>query len=402
MDVEGIQTLCLKVLPDLLENDQQRMTAQNAGLTDIVLRAMVMFPESVNLHISAFHTIVLLARPVGGHEGMLFRNAMTANSILGRDDPQHGKSGIAVMLQSMRRFQNCTTLLAMSCWALVNIALNPSQKRLLVKLGGIQAVTNAMRLHPFDAEVQFRALFALINLVIPSTPAATEQGQDPLVNQNQQGEPQQPNVGQDRGEEGGTVASLPPAAAQAAREVVAAGAASMEPESDSDETTERAMMDETVGDVASLVVKAMKNFCSSANILDRACLVLHNLSLNQEYHVTLLWTPFLYSMLEWSVANYRTSSLVLMQSASTTLQRLQNTLAQNESLRVRFRHSLKTQQTIALEKAHNEARRLIEEQEAIMAARIMEQQQQEPDVAAGAYTNNEASAINAQPTEVPQ
>jgi len=104
----------------------------------------------------------------GGKEGMLFHNSMTADGIFGGMHQQHGKSGIAVMLDSMRRFQDNAALLAMSCWASVNIALVSDQKTVLVKLGGIQAITNAMSLHPFSAELQFRALFALINLVIPS------------------------------------------------------------------------------------------------------------------------------------------------------------------------------------------------------------------------------------------
>merc|ERR1712195_43491 len=93
---------------------------------------------------------------------------MTADGIFGGMHQQHGKSGIAVMLDSMRRFQDNSALLAMSCWALVNIALVSDQKAVLVKLGGIQAITNAMYRHPYCAELQFRALFALINLVIPS------------------------------------------------------------------------------------------------------------------------------------------------------------------------------------------------------------------------------------------
>lgn len=168
-DVEGIQTLCLKVLPFILENEQQRQTAQRAGLTDIVLREMVLFPDSVQLHIAALHTIVLLARPLGGREGMLFHSSMVLTGIFGGQHTAHPKSGIAVVVEAMQRFEDNDILQAMSCWALVNIALAPSQKAELVKLGGIKATCNAMLRHPFSAEVQFRALFALINLVIPCT-----------------------------------------------------------------------------------------------------------------------------------------------------------------------------------------------------------------------------------------
>lgn len=50
---------------------------------------------------------------------------------------------------------------------MVNVALYPSLKSGLTKLGGVYAVTNAMMLHPNAEAVQFRGLFALINLVIP-------------------------------------------------------------------------------------------------------------------------------------------------------------------------------------------------------------------------------------------
>jgi hypothetical protein len=328
-DVEGIQTLCMKVLPFLLEDDQQRMTAQRAGLTDVVLRAMVLFSDSVQLHTAAFHTIVLLARPLGGREGMLFHSSMVASGIFGGDNTQHRKNGIAVMLDSMRRFEDNDVLQAMSCWALVNIALAPAQKAELVKLGGIKATTNAMLRHPFSAEVQFRALFALINLVIPSV----------------------------RLNEGSAEA-----------------AAMQEHLGEVNDTSEKEIIDELVGEIADLVVRAMKNFCSSEAILNRACLVLHNLSLTQEYHATLLWTPNCYQMLEWCLSNYRTDH-VLQQSATGTLNRLQLTLSNNDDLRVRFAEYIQAQQQSSLEQAHLEAVRLHEQQEELHRQQPQAQEQ---------------------------
>ena len=159
-DVEGIQTMCLKVLPLILENEQHRITAQRAGLTDIVLRGMVMFPDSPQLHTASFHTIVLLARPLGGQEGMLFHSSMVNSSGIfdSGNSAEGGKNGIAVMLDSMRRFSHDGVLQAMSCWSLVNIALAPAQKSVLVSLGGIEATANAMMCHPYNAEVQVRHL----------------------------------------------------------------------------------------------------------------------------------------------------------------------------------------------------------------------------------------------------
>jgi hypothetical protein len=240
-DVEGIQTMCLKVLPFILEDEQQRMTAQRAGLTDIVLRGMVMFPDSTILHTAAFHTLVLLARPLGGREGMLFHSSMVNSSGIfsAENGSSDGRNGIAVMLDSMRRFKNNEVLQAMSCWSLVNIALAPSQKEMLVKLGGVEVTSNAMTTHPFSAEVQFRALFALINLVIPS------------VN---------PNENPDERRDGGE-------GADAAIAV--------------EDSSEKELLEEVIDNLVNLVVLAMKNFCQSEAILNRACLVLHNLSLTQ-------------------------------------------------------------------------------------------------------------------------
>jgi hypothetical protein len=291
-DVEGIQIMCLKVLPYLLEDENQRTIAQRAGLTDVVLRAMVLFPSSVALHTASFHTLVLLARPLGGREGMLFHVAMLNTSGI-----LCSKSGIAVMLDSMKRFADDEILQAMACWSLVNIALIPAQKKVLVSLGGIATAANAMMNHPLNPDVQFRALFALINLVIPSSNISDNSAESSLART------QQVDMG---------------------------------------DQNERELLDESVAQISNLVVLAMRNFCASEAILNRACLVLHNLSLNQEYHRILLFTSHCYQMLEWCIANYRNDS-VLQQSAGGTLQRLQLSLASDDILRSHFAETLRSQ-----------------------------------------------------------
>eukprot|EP00557_Chaetoceros_sp_GSL56_P008425 CAMPEP_0176505926 /NCGR_PEP_ID=MMETSP0200_2-20121128/16764_1 /TAXON_ID=947934 /ORGANISM="Chaetoceros sp., Strain GSL56" /LENGTH=947 /DNA_ID=CAMNT_0017905531 /DNA_START=211 /DNA_END=3054 /DNA_ORIENTATION=+ len=307
-DVAGIQLMCLKVLPDVLNDEQQRTSAQHAGLTDIVLRAMVLFPDIVEIHTAAFHTLVLLARPLGGKEGMLFHSSMVKANGIFNIGSSTGKSGIAIMLDSMKRFVHDEDLQAMSCWSMVNIALIPSQKVVLVRLGGISAAANAMIHHPHSAEVQFRALFALINIVIPSENLAGN--------------------------------SLE---AQEIREQIAG----------MNQGSETEMLDESMEQITNLVVVSMKNFCSSEAILNRACLVLHNLSLNESYHRALLLTPNCYQMIEWCIGNYRHDN-VLQQSARGTLQRLQLTLSINESLRHEFTESLRIPQQLSMSTDHHE------------------------------------------------
>lgn len=312
-DVEGIQIKCVATLPVLLEDEAQRLTAQRVGLVEVVLRAMLRYPDCLKLHIAAFHAMVLLARPLGGREGMLFDNSNAESStssspgLLARSpSPVRGGSsslsgsnlnginGVIVMLDSMRHFENEAELQAMACWAMVNLALVPAQKTMILSLGGIEATTNAMRRHPKDFDVQFRALFALINLVVASKiPKPLSFSNGPLG----------PN-------------------------------------------TEKDVLDATVNQVSSLVVIAMKNFCSRGIMLNRACLVLHNLAQSQEYLSVLLWTPQCYQMLEWCIANYPTDP-VLRRSATGTLHRLQVLLSDNQSLRSRFLESIRAQDELA-------------------------------------------------------
>jgi hypothetical protein len=313
-DVEGIQTMCLKVLPLLLEDEQQRSTAQLAGLTEAVLRNMVCFPNSASLHKAAFHTIVLLARPLGGREGMLFNTSMVNSSGIFaavRREGENVRNGIAVLLDSMRRFRSDPALQAMSCWSLVNIALAPAQKEALVKLGGIEVTTSAMRAHPFSAEVQFRALFSLINLLIPTVV--------PVI-----------------------LEPSPSGSSGHAAEIFCTA---------SDEESEQDIVNGMVEQIVQLVVTAMKNFCASEAILNRACLVLHNLSLTESFRDVIILSEGCYQMLEWCLGNYKTDQ-VLQQSATGTIHRLQLTLSNNESLRNRFTASLRVQQQLIRDQAN--------------------------------------------------
>lgn len=332
-NVEGIQRMCICTLPALLEDEQQRLTAQRVGLNEVVLGAMLRFPDSVKLHTAAFHSMVLLARPLGGREGMLFDNTMaeTTRSLeltpsivaisSSRNIMTHRNgitnlprtttngqrcdtsnvveskktgtlNGICILIDSMDRFESNEKLQAAACWAMVNLALVPSQKTLLLSLGGIQAATNAMTRHPKCFDVQFRALFALINLVVPS--------KRPVL--------------LDATATGGTTGR-----------------------------TEKDVLDEWASHIARLVVLAMENFCSSETILNRACLVLHNLSQSADYVAALIWTPHTYQMLEWCMTNHSTDP-VLRKSASSTLNRMQTYLSQHPAEQRRFLQTLQGEQ----------------------------------------------------------
>jgi len=146
------------------------------------------------------------------------------------------ENGVRVMLDSLRRFSNDRYLQAMGCWAMVNAALYPSLKSSLTRLGGVYTVTNAMMLHPNAEAVQFRGLFALINLVIPE---------------------------RDNNERSSSSSSI----------------------------------HSHVYQIARLTILAMKNFHTNKSILNRGCLVLRNLSLTPSFVKILSRTPGCVDML---------------------------------------------------------------------------------------------------------
>ncbi len=172
-------------------------------MASVVLRGMAAFPGDSMLQLAAFHALVVLLRPLGGGGNGRGSAASPAGggAVVGRRDddaaapaparppaailpalgasspsrrgggggggPRWEEDGVRVMLGTLRRHPSDRYLQAMGCWAMVNAALYPALKTSLLRLGGVYAVTNAMMLHPDVEAVQFRGLFALINLVIP-------------------------------------------------------------------------------------------------------------------------------------------------------------------------------------------------------------------------------------------
>eukprot|EP00584_Thalassiosira_punctigera_P004367 CAMPEP_0172536612 /NCGR_PEP_ID=MMETSP1067-20121228/8346_1 /TAXON_ID=265564 ORGANISM="Thalassiosira punctigera, Strain Tpunct2005C2" /NCGR_SAMPLE_ID=MMETSP1067 /ASSEMBLY_ACC=CAM_ASM_000444 /LENGTH=633 /DNA_ID=CAMNT_0013321719 /DNA_START=376 /DNA_END=2277 /DNA_ORIENTATION=+ len=291
-DHEKIQLICLQSLPTILESPPNRLAAQADGLASIVLYDMAAFPTNSLLQLTAFHTLVLLLRPLGTSEGTVrrmkshssarpsdaarsssgekvsrtgskssaivrsidhrkhhhrhhhSRQKISINAV-NRQQSQHPlldaihapswtENGVRVMLDSLRRFSMDRYLQAMGCWAMVNAALYPALKRSILRLGGVYSVTNAMMLHPNVEAVQFRGLFALINLVIPDN--KTNKKEYPA-------------------------------------------------------TSDGSSIHSHIYQIARLTILAMRNFHTNKSILNRGCLVLRNLSLSPAFVKILARTP---------------------------------------------------------------------------------------------------------------
>ena len=118
----------------------------------------------------------------------------------------------------------------MACWTLVNFALCPTRKALLLELGGLARILRAMEAHRTHLGVQFRGLFALINLVVGGGGPANGSGGGPPTS----------------------------------RETLSSSEAGMEA---------------GTAEVVECVLRGMEAFMDDPRLVNRGCLVLQNLSL---------------------------------------------------------------------------------------------------------------------------
>jgi len=289
-DVLGIQTMCLEALTSIVEDEEQRVTAlKSLGLTDIILEIMVKYADKVKIQVAALQVLVVLARPLGGREGMIFPRSHL-NSLGIFCDPQNG---ISIILDSMKCFHHHAEMQAMGCWSMVNLALVPTQRTKLLQSGAINVVLNAMGQHKHDQMVQFRALFALINLVIPCTKKGSSESSDTCL---------------------------------------------------SSEKSERQIVDELVGKIVDSVVRAMYNFTKDEPLIARSCIVLNNLSIIEHYRATLLWSTGFYKMIHLIRGLYVHNNVV-RRSVDGTLDNLRQILTKDRSLYVRFLAFMKQSNT---------------------------------------------------------
>jgi len=168
--VIGIQLECLKAMVPLLEAERVRKVAQDSALAHQVVAGLRTFESNLELQQFALHSLVLLARPIGGREGAVHIGMAPALPAL-----QGPRGGIFTVLTVMDRHIKEPGIQAMACWSLVNFALSGTCKTLLISKGGVSCVLRAMEMHPNELQVQFRGLFALINLVVPDVPIRDHQ-----------------------------------------------------------------------------------------------------------------------------------------------------------------------------------------------------------------------------------
>jgi len=290
--VEGIVGICLGVLPSVLDDEVSRSLAQRASLSSLVFKAMVAYRGSTKVVMGCFHTLVLLARPMGGVEGGNFHNSMIY-PVIGHEGGGL-ENGVGIILKTMKSFMGNGDVLAMGSWSLVNISLNSTYKKMLMHLGGIELILAAIDAHPLHTEVVYRCLFALINIVIPPSP------NDPVVD---------------------------PASAATVQELL--GGSSL-----SQSEMQWNCLNRVSDRVVVCVVTAMSRHMQHRDIMGRGVLILHNMSLTPVFHRTLVMNGAI-DMLKECHRLYRGDNHLIGYSQET-LYRLFTALNENARLKAEF------------------------------------------------------------------
>jgi hypothetical protein len=126
--LKGIQTMCRRrcCLPTGRRTTAKR-TAQHAGLTDIVLRDMVLFPIVPNFTAAAAFIPLSYWRATWRTRGMLFHTSWSAPRYRQRTQRRREwQNGVSCDADSMRLRSD---EVLKQCWSLVNIALAPAQRK---------------------------------------------------------------------------------------------------------------------------------------------------------------------------------------------------------------------------------------------------------------------------------
>ncbi|CAM9563720.1 unnamed protein product [Chrysoparadoxa australica] len=155
-----------KRLALLLDRSEAREVTWDGSVPVVhhALRTLQRFPDQAGLVVTVMKCLVLLGRPAGGTEGGAVLTNTRASPLASFGS---NGSGVKALLACMKQRPDHAELQAAGCWSMVNLALIKPQKKHLLLKGGVDCITAAMRNHSSDREVQFRALFALINLVTP-------------------------------------------------------------------------------------------------------------------------------------------------------------------------------------------------------------------------------------------
>ncbi|CAN0013252.1 unnamed protein product, partial [Hapterophycus canaliculatus] len=230
--------------------------------------------------------LVLAGRPIGRVEGVVLRAPPACDGSLRAFGPSG--DGVEAVLACMERHQSNSTVQAMACWSLVNLALISQQKKFLCSQGGVLAIVRAMARHPGDSEVHFRAMFALINLV---TPDVTSE-----------------NIIQPNTMKVALSSACLPAYPSACLFICLSCQVS------------RLFDIDLAQAVVDTVVSAIQAFSDVVAIVNRGCLVLHNISLDQSNLNALVAFGAPEELLH-AIGKHPTDAL-LLQCATSTLRRL--------------------------------------------------------------------------------
>lgn len=177
---QGCGTLC-----NLSSLQSHRENVIKAGAVESILAAMKVHPQNQKLQTKACFCLYNLA--TGGeyiHKAMQqhsdsdllqgkccrVMSAMTYynNELSEQAFGDQAEQASEQVVNAMLKFPKDATLQLFGCGALCNLASLPSQQASLIKVGGVDAVIAAIKLHPKDQEILLKACLCLYNLAASS------------------------------------------------------------------------------------------------------------------------------------------------------------------------------------------------------------------------------------------
>lgn len=157
----------IRVLGDVLTNDARREEIQCSDIPEYILKMMACYLSDEALMIEALFVLMLLFRLDGlsEAEGVALQETSDWRHTAAVPSYQFPVSVVPSVLSTMRFHRARARVQEMGAWAMVNLALQTPMRDALVEEDAIITLVSNMERHIDDKGVQYRSIFALINLV---------------------------------------------------------------------------------------------------------------------------------------------------------------------------------------------------------------------------------------------
>lgn len=163
-----LQTLAVRGLGVLALNESNRALMNSIGAVAHTLAMMRSLSDDAALIACAAWSLVIFTRPLGASEGSTYIRSLNMRisaeeTVSAVDNPQ--ETGAQLIARLMRLHSARPAVLAKLSWSLVNLSVTESRKHIIVDAGLVECVCDNLQRFPAHAELVYRSIFCLVNLV---------------------------------------------------------------------------------------------------------------------------------------------------------------------------------------------------------------------------------------------